>query len=283
VGDDGQHKVKAWSSADLGSTKDVRIQRGSMSMLSPSSKAAVAEHLFQLQVINPEELRHMALANAGGMMGLQDDPHRNRIARQIQEWESGPPEGWAPQPPPPPPAPPVPGAPPAPPPPPPAQDPALAEIFDVRLSDTVPDVVAIRLFSLGRCISGTKYGSKPMEWRQGLDQEFQRMSQAQQAAQPQPRPPWMESVAFKDLPPDVQDQAVQQMGLKPSQMPPAARAQYQALASGKAAGSQPAQAAPSTVQTAARGPVAPQRMIPDAGTGQPLPPGVVNLAAQGNP
>jgi hypothetical protein len=283
VGDDGQQKVRRWSAADLGSTKDVRIQRGSMSMLSPSAKAAVAEHLFQLQAISQEELRHMALANSGGMLGLQDDPHRNRIARQIQEWEAGPPEGWQPQPPPQP-GPPDPQTGQPTPPPPAAPDPTLSDIFDQRLSDSVPDVVAIRLFALGRCISGTKYGGKPPEWRAGIDGEYQRMSQAQQQSQPPQRPPWMESVAFKDLPPDVQNQAIQQMGLQPSQMPPDQIAAYHAQAAGKAAGNvPPPPKPPSGTQMAAvgRGPAAPQKLVPDAGTGQPLPRGVVNLAAQG--
>jgi hypothetical protein len=277
VGDDGQHKVREWDAADLGGTKDVRIQRGSFSMLSPSSKAAVAEHLFQLQVISQEELRHMALANSGGMMGLQDDPHRNRIARQIQEWESGPPDGWQPQPPPQP-GPPDPTTGQPTPPPPAAPDPFLAEIFDVRLSDSQPDVVAIRLFQLGRCISGTKYGSKLPEWRAGIDGEYQRMQQAQQAAQPPQRPPWAESVSFKDLPPDVQGQAEQQMGLKPSTMTPDAIAAYHAQSTGK-----PNAQTAAGIQMTQRSPVAPQKLVPDAGTGQPLPPGVVNLAAQGGP
>ena len=280
VGDDGQVKEEAWSKTDLGSAKDVRIQRGSMSMLSPSSKAVVAEHLFSMQLIDQEELRRMALANAGGVMALEDDPHRLRIARQVREWEEGPPEGWQP---PQAPVDPMTGQPqvdpmtgqPVPPPP----DPMGAEIFDQRLSDTLPAIVPIRLNALARCISGVTYGGKPLPWRALLDGEFQRMSQAAQASAPQPKSPVVESMNYKDTPPDVQREIEQQAGLQPSRMPPEQLAQIDALRHPA-----PAPAQHSTTHTTlhshaasgnARG--APKPI--DSASGEPLPHGVKDLAA----
>src|SRR5207302_1642481 len=92
--------------ADLGTTKDVRLQKGTLSMLSPSSKAAVAQEMFNLtdpqtgeHIIGVPELRRIILGNVGGLFGLQDDPARERVRRQITQWSDGPPKGWIEKPP----------------------------------------------------------------------------------------------------------------------------------------------------------------------------------------
>lgn len=186
VGEDGAYKERMWTGADLGGTKDVRLQRGTFTSLTPTAKAAVAEHLFALvdpqtgrPLIPADELERIALAQVGGQLGLQDNPHRLRVRRQIDRWRDGPPEGWQP---PEPQVDPATGQPavdpqtgqPLPPPP----DPALQAIFDPRPVDDLPDVAAVRLTELARLMSSMRFGKWPPEWQRGVMEEFERARQA---------------------------------------------------------------------------------------------------------
>lgn len=166
TGDDGAFKQREWTGADLGSTKDVMLHKGTLSMLSPSAKLAVAEQMGAMQVggeplLNAEDLRRIVIGNVGGLLGLQDNPHRQRIQRQISTWAQGPPPGWRPSP--------LeqPGAPPPPNP-----------IWLSFAVDEQPDVALIRLHELGRLMSSTRYSRWVPEWRAAVDQEYLHMRQA---------------------------------------------------------------------------------------------------------
>lgn len=212
VGDDGAYKQKEWTASDLGSTKDVMLHKGTLSMLSPSAKLSVAEQMGAMQIggeplLAAEDLRRIVIGNVGGLLGLQDNPHRQRVRRQIGEWAEGPPPGWGQQASPleqqaaAPAAPPrspleqgagaqAPGMPASLPPAPPPPDPIWAP-FEV---DSQPDVALIRVREIGRLMSSTRYSRWPQGWRAAVDQEYLRMRQAagiqtvaeqQQAAQQQ--------------------------------------------------------------------------------------------------
>lgn len=193
VGDDGQHKEKWWSGEDLGSTVDVKLKVGTMTMLAPAQKADLAMSYSQAGLFqdDPGQLREVVAGAIGGTLGLQDEPNRARIKRQIAGWTEGPPKGW--QPPQPLPSQPIvtgvdasgqpqvqQGAPQPPP-----QDPHLARIWQPVPTDVLPDVAAIRLDELKRLIASTRYLKWPAEWRAGVDQELSRMLQAT-GQQPQP-------------------------------------------------------------------------------------------------
>lgn len=173
-GADGAFKLKQWKAADFGDTEDVRVQRGTFTGMSPQQKAAQAVMFAQLGLISKPELEHLTEGNIGGQFGLQDNPHRNRVRRQIAKWQDGPPEGWQP------PQPLVNPAtqevtPPQP-------DPLLTGIFDQRPTDTQPDVAMMRVFELGRVISGTafsKYKQYPA-WQQALAEQYVMASKAAQ-------------------------------------------------------------------------------------------------------
>jgi hypothetical protein len=195
IGEDGRFKTKRWQATDLGDTKQVRIQRGTFTQLTPQAKALTAQQYQQLGLLGKPEFEHVIEGSVGGLFGLQDNPHRLRVRRQIADWQEGPPKQMPPQPPlmggmPSVPAgnagasvaagAPVssPGQPPQPPPNPFAQ--VLSQIFDQRPVDNQPDVAAIRLYELGRAMAGTYFTRWPPEWRQGLFAAYQ---QAYQAAQ----------------------------------------------------------------------------------------------------
>jgi len=197
-GDDGRYKQRDWSAVDLGSTRDVRLERGSFTQMTPTAKAALAHEYAQAGMLGPQDLEHVTETNIGGLFGLQKNPHRMRVRRQIAQWNEGPPEGFQPpivQPPQPPmavpggglPVPPQPApvspnggpvAPPAPPPNPYA--PLLAEIWAPTPADDEAPVAMLRVYELGRAMASTKFHRWPPAWQQGLVLAYQ---QARQAAQ----------------------------------------------------------------------------------------------------
>lgn len=179
-GADGSFKVKRWKNSDMGDTRDVRLERGSFTQLTPTAKADIAQQYAQLGILSKPDLEHVIEGSIGGLFGLQDNPARQRVRRQISAWEEGPPDGWQP-----------PQAPvdalgqpqvdpqtgqPVPPPP----DPTLAAIFDQRSSDTEPEVAQIRTFELRRATQGTNFARWPAEWQVGIAGAY---DQARQAAQ----------------------------------------------------------------------------------------------------
>lgn len=182
---DGRFKLKRWTGADFADTTEVRVQRGSFTLLTPSAKAELAQTYGPqgMNLLTQADLEHVTEGNIGGLFGLQDNPHRNRVRLQIAKWQDGPPEGWNP-----PQAPidpmtgqpqvdPQTGQPMAPPP-----DPTLAQMFDTRAVDTQPDVAAIRVYELGRTMSSTAFRRWEQfpAWQQALTQAY---TQARQAAQ----------------------------------------------------------------------------------------------------
>ena len=150
--------------------------------LSPQSlwnAAALAQSLAQVGVLNPHQLQNALLSNVGGMLTLQDDPHRLRVRQQVGDWQQGPPEGWVP-----PQAPvdsmtgqpmvdPMTSQPlPAPP------DPVLTSIFAPLPVDEEPQVAAMRTYELGRAMAGGRFERFPPEWQAGLVQAYHASRQA---------------------------------------------------------------------------------------------------------
>lgn len=193
LGEDQNWKYDDWMASDLGDTLDVRLVRGTFSMMSPAMKSSIAVSMKQAGVISDYELRRMTIGNTGGLIGLQDDAHWLRINRQIAAWKKGPPEGWAPAPPVDPMAAGMP----------PATDPAMQQAqttpapvsspaqgpwtpFETLPIDQDPGIAMMRVQELGRAMAGTAYAKFPLEWRQLLDAAYQ---QAVLIVNPPPPPP----------------------------------------------------------------------------------------------
>lgn len=174
-GDDGRYKQRDWTGVDLGSTRDVRLQRGSFTMMGPQAKAASAWQYAQAGMLTPQDLEHIAETQVSGQFGLQQNPHRLRVRRQIAQWHEGPPDDYQPPPMVPPP-PPVPGQPPPPPPNPYA--PLLSVIFEPIPGDTEPAVAALRAYELNKAMASTKYHRWNPQWQQGLILAYQQARQA---------------------------------------------------------------------------------------------------------
>jgi hypothetical protein len=96
VGEDGQYKQRAFHGSDLTGTKEFTVAKGSFTGLTPSAKMAIAEHASQLGLMSTPQLKRAWMGNTGGLIGVQDDPHYQRVKNQISEWEEGPPDGYSP-------------------------------------------------------------------------------------------------------------------------------------------------------------------------------------------
>jgi hypothetical protein len=164
TGEDGAYKVKHWDASDLGSTADVTIMQGSFTSLTASAKAATVTTLAELQIADPMEIRRMIMGTVGAQTGMRDDPHRQRVRRQISQWEDGPEGDLDLQ----------------------SGDPEvemqatqeLQTIFDRRPVDLSPEVAMTRYMELARSMSSLRFRKFPGFWQAGLVDEFEQMRQA---------------------------------------------------------------------------------------------------------
>jgi hypothetical protein len=177
VGDDGAYKFQEFTSADLGSTVDVRIKAGTSTMLAPSAKEEITLGRVKAGLVTIQDAQDMLRSGLRSLTGMEDDPTLLRVKRQIEAWKQGPPEGWQ-----------------GPPPPqmvsgqpmmdnatgqtvqgPPQQvqplDPANP-FTDVLPVDSEQDVAVTRHYYLRRVVSSTAYARKPDPWKQYLLAEY---------------------------------------------------------------------------------------------------------------
>ena len=185
VGEDGQYKVKRWLGTDLGSVRDVRIKQGTFTMMSHMQKMEAAQSFIAAGLALPEELQDVVRSGLKAQVGLQDDPHLERVRRQVSRWEQGPQTQ-------PPPLPPQPVPDPMtgqlmPPPNPYAEE--LVRIFDDRPCDSIPAIALMRLREFGRAMARAKYEKFDPAWRAGLMQAFEQARFAAMPPPPQGAPP----------------------------------------------------------------------------------------------
>jgi hypothetical protein len=159
VGEDGQYKEKNWMGADLGNATDVRLARGSFTMLPPEMKAQQAAQWGQMGLLQQQQAISIVMGNVGPQLGIQDEPHRQRVRRQISQWENGPPEGFSPINPQ-------------------TGQPQPNPLFLPLPVDEEPPIAALRAYELGNAVSGLKFLQFDPGWQQGLVQEYMRMRRA---------------------------------------------------------------------------------------------------------
>jgi hypothetical protein len=185
VGEDGAYKERRWSNSDMRSTWDVKLKPGTLTMLSPVQKAALAEHYAQFGLLTQEDLADIIGGEMGATVGIQDDPFKNRIRRQLARWLEGPPEGWQPEFQQQPVVDPNTGQPAMGPQGPMMQqvqvmDAALQGIFMPIPADELPYVARIRLREIAKAMMRSDYAVLPQEWQFGMIQEFNRANQMQE-------------------------------------------------------------------------------------------------------
>jgi hypothetical protein len=184
--EDGSYKEEAWTGADLRSTKDVKIARGSFTMMGTSAKRQMALDEIQTGVISPMEYQQMMASSLAPVLGLQDNPYLMKVRRELTIWNKGPDKQWlelaathekfnaiqatAVQ---------VAGsigadpaaAAMAPPPP-------LPSPFQRVPSDLEQTVAVVRHYELARVQQSKKFAKFPLAWQQTLVMEYEQMRQA---------------------------------------------------------------------------------------------------------
>ncbi len=97
VGADGAYKERQWTRADLRGVTDVRIKRGSGTMMPLSAKLETARMELELGMKAQDPLAyHRYQQTLGGrldpMLGVQQDATVQRVRGQIEAWSEGPPD-----------------------------------------------------------------------------------------------------------------------------------------------------------------------------------------------
>jgi hypothetical protein len=186
LGEGGDYQQRTWLGTDLMGAGDVAIARGTGTMMTKGNKAEMAEKELGLAVQMGDQtaaMRYFRTITGGTapLLGLQDDPIRQRIARQLAQWKEGAKAQH--EPPPPPPAPEVVGVDPmgqpimAPPPP----DPVLVEAqqaFAPNPTDELPHVAPVRFSELADTMASRAFLQADPRYQQALQMEYERMRQA---------------------------------------------------------------------------------------------------------
>lgn len=184
LGEGGDYQQREWSGMDLMGAGDVTIAKGTGTMLPRSSKAEMAEKELGLAVQMGDQtgaMRYFRSITGGTspLLGLQDDPTRQRIMRQLSQWREGakaqhepPPQG----------EPTVVGVDPMgqpilqPPPDPVAGE--AAKIFAPNPTDDLPHVAPVRFTELADAMASRAFMQADPRYQQALNAEYERMRQA---------------------------------------------------------------------------------------------------------
>jgi hypothetical protein len=94
VGEDGAAKQEWFSGNDFARVGNVSIQSGTGTMLPATEKLNFALQLQQTGQIDADEAADVGRAAFQRTLGTSENPHVQRIERQVGSWLEGPPEGW---------------------------------------------------------------------------------------------------------------------------------------------------------------------------------------------
>jgi hypothetical protein len=94
TGEDGSAKQEWFTGNNFARVSTVRIATGSGTMLPPLEKVNMAIQLQGAMLMDPDEAHDIARPAFSRQLGVGDNPHVQRIERQVSSWLEGPPEGW---------------------------------------------------------------------------------------------------------------------------------------------------------------------------------------------
>lgn len=83
VGDDGAYKADEWRAVDLTGVKGMKLKRGTFTMMSPERKKLKLMQDVANKIIPLDDAIDQMAENSRSEYGLEDDPVRQRIKRQI--------------------------------------------------------------------------------------------------------------------------------------------------------------------------------------------------------
>ena len=94
VGVDGAAKQEWFTGNDFAGVGTVAIKTGTGTMLPPTEKVNFAIQLQGVGLMDPDEAADVARPAFSKQLGVTENPHVQRIERQVSSWLEGPPEGW---------------------------------------------------------------------------------------------------------------------------------------------------------------------------------------------
>ncbi len=94
VGADGAAKQEWFTGNNFARVGGVSVASGSGTMLPPQEKVNYALQLAAAQQMGPDEAADVARPAFSKQLGVPENPHVQRIERQVSSWLEGPPEGW---------------------------------------------------------------------------------------------------------------------------------------------------------------------------------------------
>lgn len=180
VGEGGDYQLRAFQGTDLLGVGDIHIARGTGTMLPASAKAALAREEMQIaaQMGDQGAQRRYYQALTGKttpLLGLQDDPIRVRITRQLAQWRDGAKAQHPPAPMEPVGMDPMTGQPI------PAPDPVAQQamqVFAPNPTDELPWVAPLRVQELADAMASRSFLQADPRYQQALYQEYERMRAA---------------------------------------------------------------------------------------------------------
>lgn len=98
VGEDGAYKQEWWTGADFALVSDVGIQPGTGTMQTPQEKVNFAFTATQMKFLRAEDAEDIVRSAISTALGAPDDPHQQRIERQVSTFLEGPPQTMVPDP-----------------------------------------------------------------------------------------------------------------------------------------------------------------------------------------
>jgi hypothetical protein len=181
LGESGDVQSKAFTGVDLIGAGDVSVARGTGTMMARSVKTGLAREELQLAMQTGDQLgvqryQRAITGNTTPLLGLQDDPHRARIARQVGAWKDAAQQQHEPAPP----ADPMNVDPttgqPIPTPDPVAQQ--AAALFQPNPTDELPHVAPLRFAEIADVMASRSFTQADPRYQQALFAEYERMRQA---------------------------------------------------------------------------------------------------------
>jgi hypothetical protein len=91
-GVDEAYKQRWWTGADFAGVKDVAIQAGTGTLMSPAEKQQFVALAQSQQWLDPDEAAEAGRSTVAGDLGVRNSLHEDTIKRELAKWNEGPPE-----------------------------------------------------------------------------------------------------------------------------------------------------------------------------------------------
>lgn len=97
VGEDGASKQEWFTGTDFSMVGGITVATGTGTMMPPQEKVNYIAQLVQMGLMTMDDADEAARPAFISVLGVPENPHQQRIERQVSSWLEGPPAGWVEQ------------------------------------------------------------------------------------------------------------------------------------------------------------------------------------------